>query len=66
MREHVQRLGRILRKAEGKRALLYEVVTRDTVEEGVSERRREHDAYRADDEGADDAGATDGGGDADD
>lgn len=46
VREHVQRLGRILRKAEGKRALLYEVVTRDTVEERVSERRREHDAYR--------------------
>ena len=46
VREHVQRLGRILRKAEGKRALLYEVVTRNTVEEGVSERRREHDAYR--------------------
>lgn len=46
VREHVQRLGRILRKGEGKRALLYEVVTRDTVEEKVSERRREHDAYR--------------------
>ena len=46
VREHVQRLGRILRKREGKRALLYELVTRDTVEERVSDRRREHDAYR--------------------
>jgi superfamily II DNA or RNA helicase len=46
VREHVQRLGRILRMSKGKRALLYEVVTRNTVEEGVSERRREHDAYR--------------------
>lgn len=46
VREHVQRLGRILRKSADKRALLYEVVTRDTVEERVSDRRREHDAYR--------------------
>lgn len=46
VREHVQRLGRILRKAANKRALLYEVITRNTVEETVSERRREHDAYR--------------------
>ncbi|MEM8933454.1 MAG: DEAD/DEAH box helicase family protein [Acidobacteriota bacterium] len=48
VREHVQRLGRILRRAEGKRALLYEVVARDTAEEFVSERRRQHDAYRRD------------------
>jgi superfamily II DNA or RNA helicase len=46
VREHVQRLGRILRRREGKRAMLYEVVTENTVEERVSERRREHDAYR--------------------
>jgi superfamily II DNA or RNA helicase len=46
VREHVQRLGRILRKSGDKRALLYEVVTRNTVEEFVSERRRDHDAYR--------------------
>lgn len=44
--EHVQRLGRILRKAEGKRALLYELVTSDTAEGYVSRRRREHSAYR--------------------
>jgi superfamily II DNA or RNA helicase len=45
-REHVQRLGRILRRAEGKRALLYELITEGTLETFVSERRREHDAYR--------------------
>lgn len=46
VREHVQRLGRILRRQEGKRAILYEVITRGTVEERQSDRRREHDAYR--------------------
>lgn len=46
VREHVQRLGRILRKTPGKRAILYEVITANTVEQSVSQRRREHDAYR--------------------
>lgn len=46
VREHVQRLGRILRRQEGKRAILYEVITRNTAEERQSDRRREHDAYR--------------------
>jgi superfamily II DNA or RNA helicase len=46
VREHVQRLGRILRQREGKRAVLYEVVTARTTETFTSERRREHDAYR--------------------
>ena len=46
VREHVQRLGRILRKKDGKRAVLYELVTANTSEELTSERRREHDAYR--------------------
>jgi len=46
VREHVQRLGRILRKGEGKEAVLYEVVTAATGEEYASERRREHGAYR--------------------
>ena len=45
-REHVQRLGRILRKREGKQAVLYEVVTAGTVEERISERRRQHAAYQ--------------------
>jgi superfamily II DNA or RNA helicase len=46
VREHVQRLGRILRRREGKHAILYEVVTRGTVEERISQRRGEHDAYK--------------------
>ncbi|MGP0065518.1 MAG: DEAD/DEAH box helicase [Isosphaeraceae bacterium] len=45
VREHVQRLGRVLRKAGDKEAVLYEVITRDTVEEFTSNRRRQHDAY---------------------
>ena len=45
-REHVQRLGRILRRREGKQATLYEVITAHTVEEAISRRRRQHDAYR--------------------
>ncbi|MEZ4631792.1 MAG: DEAD/DEAH box helicase family protein [Deinococcales bacterium] len=39
-REYVQRLGRILRQREGKLAILYEVIAKDTSEERVSERRR--------------------------
>ena len=39
-REYVQRLGRILRYREGKRAVLYEVVAEATSEEQVSQRRR--------------------------
>lgn len=46
VREHVQRLGRILRRGEGKRAVLYEVVAEDTAEEFTSSRRRRHSAYR--------------------
>jgi len=46
VREHVQRLGRILRKKDGKRATLYELVSGDTVETFTSDRRREHSAYR--------------------
>lgn len=46
VREHVQRLGRILRRDGEKKAVLYEVLTRHTGEEGTSERRRRHDAYR--------------------
>ena len=46
VREHVQRLGRILRPAKGKQAILYEVVAADTVEMKTSRRRRRHDAYR--------------------
>jgi superfamily II DNA or RNA helicase len=46
VREHVQRLGRILRRKDDKRALLYELVTASTGETFTSERRREHSAYR--------------------
>jgi superfamily II DNA or RNA helicase len=46
VREHVQRLGRILRKKGDKRAVLYELVTERTTETYTSERRREHSAYR--------------------
>jgi superfamily II DNA or RNA helicase len=46
VREHVQRLGRLLRKLGDKQALLYEIVARGTAEEFTSERRRQHHAYR--------------------
>lgn len=46
VREHVQRLGRILRRGEGKRAILYEVIAEDTGEEHTSQRRRQHGAYQ--------------------
>ena len=39
-REYTQRLGRILRKREGKFATLYEVISKDTLEKGISQRRR--------------------------
>lgn len=45
VREHVQRLGRILRKHGDKRAVLYELVTAGTGETFTSERRRNHSAY---------------------
>ena len=45
-REHIQRLGRILRKQPGKEATLYEVVTRDTTEEGISRRRSGGEQFR--------------------
>ena len=32
-REHIQRLGRLLRPSEGKRAVIYELVTADTIED---------------------------------
>lgn len=46
VREHVQRLGRVLRKQGDKRAVMYELVTAQTSEAYTSERRREHSAYR--------------------
>ena len=40
-REHIQRLGRILRKLPEKEAILYEVVTAETTEEHISRKRGE-------------------------
>jgi superfamily II DNA or RNA helicase len=51
-REHIQRLGRILRKKADKQAVLYEVVARNTTEEYTSQRRSDarqfHDAKKGD------------------
>ncbi|MBN2451523.1 MAG: ATP-dependent helicase, partial [Lentisphaeria bacterium] len=46
VREHVQRLGRILRPARGKQAILYELVSAGTSEFSISHRRRQHRAYQ--------------------
>jgi superfamily II DNA or RNA helicase len=46
LREHVQRLGRILRKQPEKEAILYEVVTRETTEENISQRRSSGEQFR--------------------
>ncbi len=46
VREHVQRLGRILRPSPGKKqAIMYELLSNWTGEDGVSSRRRNHRAY---------------------
>jgi superfamily II DNA or RNA helicase len=39
-REYVQRLGRILRKRGNTQAVLYEIIARKTVDEGIAQRRR--------------------------
>ena len=46
VREHVQRLGRILRQQKGKRAIMYELISQGTSEQKVNQRRREHHAYQ--------------------
>jgi superfamily II DNA or RNA helicase len=38
-REYVQRLGRVLRKKGNEQAVLYEVIARNTVDEGIAQRR---------------------------
>ena len=45
VREHVQRLGRILRKKDNKTAVLYEIITANTGEVYTSKKRRFHSAY---------------------
>jgi superfamily II DNA or RNA helicase len=39
-REYVQRLGRVLRKKGNEQAVLYEVIARNTVDEGIAQRRQ--------------------------
>jgi superfamily II DNA or RNA helicase len=39
-REYIQRLGRVLRKQGNTEAILYEVIARKTVDEGIARRRR--------------------------
>jgi superfamily II DNA or RNA helicase len=38
-RAYIQRLGRLLRKVEGKKARLIEIVSKETMEVGMSRRR---------------------------
>ena len=45
VREHVQRLGRILRPKDDKQAVLYELISAGTGEAFTSERRRGHAAF---------------------
>ena len=46
VREHVQRLGRILRAKVGKKAFLYELISKGTGEYQTHKRRRQHGAYQ--------------------
>ncbi len=45
VREHVQRLGRLLRPGAGKVAMLYEIISANTAEAYTSQRRRSHVAF---------------------
>jgi superfamily II DNA or RNA helicase len=47
-REHIQRLGRILRPSPGKEAILYEVITAGTTEQNISDRRSNVAQFRED------------------
>ena len=44
-REYIQRLGRILRKKGNTEAILYEIIARGTVDEGIAQRRRSKVKY---------------------
>ena len=46
VREHVQRLGRILRKKGKRQAKLYEIICDNTTEIITSQKRRDHNAYK--------------------
>lgn len=45
-REYIQRLGRVLRKRGNAQAVLYEVIVRKTVDEGIAQRRRAKAKYK--------------------
>ncbi len=45
-REYIQRLGRLLRKIEGKKAKLLEIIAQDTVEMRISKRRHRYFSKR--------------------
>jgi superfamily II DNA or RNA helicase len=49
-REYVQRLGRVLRKQGNAQAILYEVIARQTVDEGMARRRRRRVRYKTKDD----------------
>jgi len=46
-REYVQRLGRLLRKVEGKQARLVEIVSKETVEARMSRKRHQNPGSEA-------------------
>lgn len=46
-RQFIQRLGRIVRPGEGKQALLYELVSRNTLEENTARRRHKNSGKNA-------------------
>ena len=50
VREHVQRLGRLLRPGAGKVAVLYEILSAGTGEQSTSDRRRSHAAFGQEDD----------------
>ncbi|MDH5807288.1 MAG: DEAD/DEAH box helicase family protein [Candidatus Methanomethylicaceae archaeon] len=45
-RQHIQRLGRLLRKKEGKKAILLEIISRETKDVDFSRRRRRNASKR--------------------
>jgi superfamily II DNA or RNA helicase len=45
-REYIQRLGRVLRKRGNRQAVLFEVIVRNSVDEGRAQRRRPQEARR--------------------
>ena len=45
VREQTQRIGRVLRPRQGKQAIIYELVCRNTIEEFQARRRRKNSAF---------------------